>query len=163
TRAYFRTSAALEQSNRHLYLADMHLAQSAAEAGEHGRLMELLDKHVPADRRGDLRGWEWYYLRSRCPLLFSLPCQTVTASVWSPDGRRLAVEGNDNSLRVWDATAGSEVITLPDRLTGLNHSVAWSPDGRRLAAAWHNGIKVWDVNAWREERVFRGHADAVRS
>jgi Tol biopolymer transport system component len=163
TGAYLRTSVALEQSNRHLYLADMHLAQSALEAGEHGRLMELLDMHVSASRHSDLRGWERYYLRSRCPLLVSLPGRTVSASAWSPDGRRLALACNDRSLRVWDAATGVEVVTLVDRLSSMDDSAAWSPDGLRLAAAWQNGIKIWDVNAGRQERLLRGHSDTVRS
>jgi WD40 repeat protein/tRNA A-37 threonylcarbamoyl transferase component Bud32 len=163
TGAYIRTSAALERSNRHLYLADMHLAQVAMENGEHGRLIEILDKHVPAGRQTDLRGWEWYYLRARCPLLFSLPGRDVYPSAWSPDGRRLALSSNNRSISVWDATTGKNMVVLPDNLAGVGDSVAWSPDGQRLAAARLTAIKIWDVNVGRMDRVFRGHSDTVRS
>src|SRR5262249_35276862 len=65
---------------------------------------------------------------------------------WSPDGRQLVTTGEENRIKVWDATTWEEVFTLPE--PGQSE-VAWSPDGRRLASAG-TGLKLWDV-ATRQE------------
>ena len=59
TIGYFTTSAALDQSDRRLYAAHMNLAQQALEAAEDGRILALLELHVPQAGQPDLRGWEW--------------------------------------------------------------------------------------------------------
>eukprot|EP00873_Tetraselmis_striata_P039803 jgi/Tetstr1/460067/TSEL_005387.t1 len=51
-----------------------------------------------------------------------------------PDGTRLASASRDNTLRVWSAVTGEEVLPRPLRgHTGMVTSVAFSPDGKRLA------------------------------
>src|SRR5206468_7281878 len=48
------------------------------------------------------------------------------------------------------------------RSASLN--AAWSPDSRRLAMAYpDNSIHVWDLSRDRVERVWRGHAEPIRS
>jgi len=51
---------------------------------------------------------------------------------WSPNGNRLATGSEDNTVKVWDAEAGKELLSLTGHSDAVL-SVAWSPDGRRLA------------------------------
>lgn len=79
----------------------------------------------------------------------------------SPDGRKVAFGGADNSARVWDIAGGREL-----RLEGHGGrvwAIAFAPDGRRLATAgFDNLIHLWDLGTGREIRRFSGHSDYVR-
>ena len=62
----------------------------------------------------------------------------------SPDGKRIASGGDDNTVRIWDGASGYEVMTLKGH-TGSVRSVTFSPDGRRLASGSLDGtIMIWD-------------------
>jgi Tol biopolymer transport system component len=68
---------------------------------------------------------------------------------WSPDGKRLAVIGVNNSLQQRDLVivagdrSGSKV-RLSER--GLEGPIAWSPDGKQLAVAIEHRICVLEVD-----------------
>jgi WD40 repeat protein len=64
---------------------------------------------------------------------------------FSPDGRRIAVAGGDETVRVWDATSGREVLKLRGHEANVTW-VAFSSDGRHLAStSWDGTLKVWDA------------------
>jgi WD40 repeat protein len=60
---------------------------------------------------------------------------------FSPDGRMLACEGDENSIQLWDLVKGKPLraLTLPIEV-GDPKSVTFSPDGRTLAAS--DGQKI---------------------
>ena len=65
---------------------------------------------------------------------------------WSPDGNRLATNGQDNTARLLDARTGKELLILRGH-TGNVTSVCWSPDGKRLASASSDGtIQVYAID-----------------
>ena len=145
TIGYFTTSAALDQSDRRLYAAHMNLAQQALEAREDGRILALLELHVPQAGQPDLRGWEWDYLRARCRIRLTINFSAYSSSLaWSPDGKWLAwivnagVSGTHGSMTI--STPGGQRlggIHLPCENglfgSGPGWLLAWSPDGGRLA------------------------------
>ena len=64
---------------------------------------------------------------------------------WSPDGRRIATFGNDGTVRMWDATTGTELLTLTVPVL-VGGSAWWSPDGQHLAiVGGETLISVWRV------------------
>ena len=86
---------------------------------------------------------------------------------FSPDGRRLVSAGLDQTVKLWDAATGREVLTLRGHLDNV-FSVAFSPDGHQLASAsLDNTVRIWDATPMDEEpdvrstSPYRGHAGAV--
>ena len=58
---------------------------------------------------------------------------------WSPDGSRLASREQDGqTIKLWDAITGQEILTLTSRGEG---NLRWSADGRRL----HSGTTTFDA------------------
>src|SRR5829696_7934056 len=126
----------------------MNLAGSAAaQPGGIARIATLTAKWRPEKGAADLRGWEWYYLRSLLHQdLFTLRGHPtgVNSVPWSPDGKRLATGGSDHTLRIWDAVSRQVTVMLSGHTNRVN-AVAWSPDGKRLASASEDKtVRVWD-------------------
>jgi Tol biopolymer transport system component len=67
----------------------------------------------------------------------------------SPDGRRLALVGDRNTIRLWDTSSGEEALALPGHTSTLI-SLAFSPDGNRLTSVDVNHImRFWDATPLR--------------
>jgi WD40 repeat protein len=69
---------------------------------------------------------------------------------FSPDGKKFATAVYpDNSVMVWDAATGNELLTLPAELGRADahiYGVAFAPDGLTLAASTTGGtVNLWDL------------------
>jgi WD40 repeat protein/serine/threonine protein kinase len=76
-----------------------------------------------------------------------------TAQVWgvafSPDGRWVASGGEDNTVRIWDATTGELKRTFRGHSAGVTR-VAFSPDRKHLilaSASFDKTVKIWDLTS----------------
>jgi WD40 repeat protein len=77
----------------------------------------------------------------------------ISALVWSPDGSRIAGGRMDGAIRVWDASTGGIIASVPappdDPTKGTYENMiaalAWSPDSRRLASgSTDRALRIWD-------------------
>ena len=67
------------------------------------------------------------------------------AAGFSPDGARIVSGSGDDTVRVWDAASGAELLVLRGHEDWVR-AAAFSPDGARIVSgSWDNTVRVWDA------------------
>ncbi|KZV99911.1 WD40 repeat-like protein [Exidia glandulosa HHB12029] len=80
----------------------------------------------------------------------------------SPDGTRIATNGSENSVVVWDSRTGEKVREMVGHRSPIG-CLAFSPDGVELVAGSEDGdLHIWNVDSGEDLGIMRtGHASAV--
>jgi RNA polymerase sigma factor (sigma-70 family) len=79
------------------------------------------------------------------------PCSRVHGLTFSPDGRLLAIAGDDRAVHVWDTVKG-EWLRHWQGHRGEVEALVFSPDGRRLASGSKDTTAlIWDVSRLAKE------------
>jgi WD40 repeat protein/tRNA A-37 threonylcarbamoyl transferase component Bud32 len=72
----------------------------------------------------------------------------IYSLAYSPDGRRLVTAGKDNTVRLWDADTGRELLKLEGHTDWVS-AVAFDPGGLRLASCSLDGTaRIWLADGW---------------
>ena len=82
-------------------------------------------------------------ISNNIPKLVDYPIKHVESTVFSPDGRTLAVS-SDGEIVFWDTDTGKHKATLTGK--GDFHNLLFSSDGRVLAARNRSEIYLWHIN-----------------
>ena len=89
--------------------------------------------------------------------------EAINSLAYSQDGKTLASGSKDKTIKLWDAEAGKEIVTLKGH-SGFINSVAFSPDGKTLASGSSDKtIKLWEVPSGKELKTLSGHTKEVNS
>ncbi|MDZ8089159.1 MAG: caspase family protein, partial [Nostoc sp. DedQUE12b] len=80
----------------------------------------------------------------------------VFSVAFSPDGKTIASASADNTVKLWNAATGKEIITLNGHSDTV-FSVAFSPDGKTIASAsTDNTVKLWNAATGKEIITLNG-------
>jgi WD40 repeat protein len=138
-----------------------HASDGAYETGKVEQARQWL-QDIPAGQRN----WEWHYRQRRFEGSYATlygHTSFVESVAFSSDGARLASGSWDQTVKVWDASNGAELLSLSGH-TGSVQSVAFSPDGTRLASgSADKTVKLWDARSGAELLSLQGHTDRVSS
>jgi WD40 repeat protein len=155
---------AKEFAQERSYAADLPLAWRVWQDGRNKRALELLEKERPHAGEKDLRNFEWYALHALCHAERRVLRQATREIAYSPDGRLLALAGNDGIIRLCDPGTGRVLTELRGHERNIM-GLAFSSDSKRLVSGgWthhENGVelpgelKLWDVATGRECITFR--------
>ena len=65
---------------------------------------------------------------------------------FSPDGKRIISSSGDDTIRIWDASNGTELLKLPGA-GGNKADLRFSPDGTRIiGGSGGQTIRIWDAS-----------------
>src|SRR5262249_57240927 len=115
---------------------------------------------------GEVKVWE--ATTGQC--LFTLG-QTSAFVAFSPDGRRLASVGHDQTLKIFEATTGRELLSWPygEAQKFVGGGLAFSPDGETLVSARRpetlsdGEVVLWNARTGHERFTLRGHIHSIWS
>ena len=72
------------------------------------------------------------------------PGDDANSAVFSPDGRRILVSGDDGAARIWGLASGHVTLVIPAS-ANKTYAASFSPDGRRIVTGSLDGeARVWD-------------------
>ena len=155
-----RADAETMTARRHLYSANMNLAQQGWDQSNLGRMRQLLQEEIAYPDRG----FEWYYWLGQMHLELKTVRghgAAVTSVAISPDNRWMITASSDQTARIWDWASGETLLTLTGHASGI-WSVAVSPDGRRVVTGSDDlTAKVWDTETGRELLTLKGHLASI--
>ncbi len=113
-----------------IYSAALTQAQRALEQDDFGRARKFLDAVIPPAGEPDLRGFEWFALRHEAAGDSAVVLKTSGSpgvrTVFSPDGRLMAVQQADRQVTLWDRASRKELRRFADlHLAGFSQDGAW--------------------------------------
>jgi WD40 repeat protein len=82
----------------------------------------------------------------------------------SPDGKLIASEAHDETVRIWELATGKELHKLPGHTSQGTSNLAFSPNSKALATVGgDNALRLYDTATGKEVLKLDGHGDDVNS
>ena len=98
--------------------------------------------YIRFSRRGTMRLWD--VATGEKIMKYENP-EDFHVFVYAPDGKTLATNYTDNSIRIWDTTTGENIKTLIGH-TDKSYSLMYGQDGKTIATHSKDmSVRLWDI------------------
>ena len=105
----------------------------------------------------------WDVKTGKMKHLFDHPFGVLSVD-FSPDGKRIASSGLDNSVRLWDIASGKEIFNLLIKEAYFINNVVFTPDGKNLiSGGGDNQVKIINAGTGKIEHKFFAVESPVES
>ena len=120
---------------RHLYTANVILAQQAHGDGNNTRALALLNTLKPEPEQPDVRGFEWYLLGQQARGAAASRILTghngaVTSVAFCDGAKSLVSSSDDGTCRLWDVGTGEQTVQSQADSGNAITSVVAAKDGK---------------------------------
>lgn len=89
--------------------------------------------------------------------------QWISSVAYSPDGKRIVSGSGDDTVKVWEALTGKELLSWRTAGKGVT-ALALSSDGKQIVTGhWDKSIQIWDASSGKKLSTLRGHAENITS
>ena len=101
--------------------------------------------------------------RARCRTILEGHADDINGIAFSPDGKHVATAGGDDTIRIWQTTAGQFGIPLHGH-DGPVVMAVFSRDGKTLLSGGtrDKSVRLWDLTTFKVKMVMQGHEAEVR-
>ena len=82
----------------------------------------------------------------------------INVLAFTPNGKVIASGSDDGTIRVWETSTGTQMLSIPSRKT---NSLAFSEDGKILASSDPVNIQLWDVSTGTQLKSLKAENDSV--
>jgi eukaryotic-like serine/threonine-protein kinase len=92
----------------------------------------------------------------------------VYAVCWSPGGKFITSGSGDETVQVWDAASGTNVLNYHGHShrigKGLVQALMWSPDGKYIVSgSWDKSVRIWDASTGHTISTYRSYYEVVEA
>jgi len=85
----------------------------------------------------------------------------VTNATWSHDDSKILTSSDDNTVRIWDAASGQELVRLEDHTANVTHATWSRDDSKILTSSDDNTVRIWDAASGQELLTLTGHTEDI--
>ena len=125
------------------------------------RLVTALNSdNATKDNRFTIFVWEiWEDPNRLSHLTLKGHTDTINALTFTPNGKMLASGSDDGTIRLWDSSTGTQLLSLSSEKT---NSLAFSMDGKTLASISNfSQIQLWNISTGKQLTSLKEQNDSV--
>ncbi len=120
----------------------------------------LNSKNATKENRFSILVWEvWEDPRRQKHTTLKGHTNTINVLTTTPNGHWIASGSDDGTIRLWDASTGTQMLSLPAKNTS---ALAFSMDNKILASANSSQqIQLWDISTGKQLTSFKSQNDYI--